>query len=331
MSSRTVPDLEGKISRAVGTGREIVHFINPKSGSSRYYDETRKSIDRLGGKVVVSEHSGQIAHLVSAALRKDPYTHAVIYGGDGTVYEAVNGIMESGASETATLSVIPSGSGNDFSTYANDSGVIGKGETKKIDVVKTTSGGVTRYFQNMMNIGFDCSIAAETVKIRNNTIIKGSAAYIAGVIKEFARKKTFSPKITLSGCIDSATGEPIGDIESDSEILLTACANGQYCGGGFRSAPLASLDDGLMDVLIVNDLSRMKFLTIIGEYHEGTFVNERGEVKPQFASIVSYIKCRKMTITGAERICLDGEIIDISPDEPLVAEVIPQAINFRAI
>lgn len=331
MSSRATLDREGKMSRVIGMGQKIVHFINPKSGSSRYYDETRKSIDRLGGKIVVSEHSGQIEHLVSAALKKDPYSHAVIYGGDGTVYEAVNGIMASGASETAVLSVIPSGSGNDFSTYANDSGDIAKGETKRIDVVKTTSGGVTRYFMNMMNIGFDCSVAAETVKIRNNTVIKGAAAYMAGVFREFARKKTFSPKITFSGCVDTSTGEPIGDIESDSEILLTACANGQYCGGGFRSAPLARLDDGLMDVLVIKDLSRLKFLSLVGEYHAGTFVNEKGAVKPAFASLVSYIKCSKMTITGTGRICLDGEIIDVSPDEPLVAEVIPQAINFRAI
>ena len=318
-------------SRVKSVGKKIVHFINPVSGNSRYYASTRKAVDEIGGQIVVSEHSGQISELVREALEKDPYTHAVIYGGDGTVFEAVNGIMQSGANETATLSVIPSGSGNDFSTYANDPKNFKHGETRKIDLIKTICGKTVRYFDNMMNIGFDCDVVHETEKIRSSGIVKGSAAYIAGVVKVLGAKKLIFPEIVLSGCVDISTGKDIPDITFVKELLLTACANGQFCGGGFKAAPLSRLDDGLMDVLIINDVSRAKFISLVKDYHEGTYINERGVLKPRFEPVINYVKCKKMTVSGIERFCLDGEIFELGKDESITAEVVPAAINFQAI
>ena len=321
---------DGKVSRLKKAGKKVVHIINPVSGSHRFYDSTRKAVDEIGGKIFVSERGGQITEMVCEALTKDPSTHVVVYGGDGSVYEAVNGIMSSGHADTATLSVIPSGSGNDFSAYANDSGVIPRGESRKIDLIKTSCGEETRYFANMMNIGFDCSVVYETMNIRRSGIIKGSAAYIAGVVKVLGVKKPMNVSLTLSGCIDAATGEPTDDFVVEKELLLTACSNAQYCGGGFKSAPLAKFDDGLMDVLVVNNVSRAKFVSLVGDYHAGTFINEKGVLKPQFKEVLAYKKCRKMTISGPERFCLDGEIFD-TDGKPIEAEVVPGAINFMAI
>ena len=323
-------DREEKFTRLKKVGKKIVHFINPASGSKKYYASTRKAVDEIGGQIIVSDHSGQISDLVREALEKDPTTHAVIYGGDGTMFEAVNGVMRSGANDTAVVSVIPSGSGNDFSTLANDYGVIRKGETKKIDLVKTTCGGEVRYFDNMMNIGFDCAVVHETEKIRNGGIIKGSAAYIAGVVKVLGAKKAMHPKITLSGCVEIGSGKELGDMSFDKELLLTACANGKYCGGGFKAAPLAKLDDGYMDVLVISNVSRTTFVSLVKYYHDGTFIHGNGKLKPKFEGIISYVRCRKMTIEGPERFCLDGEIFETN-GEPIVAEVVPHAINFQAI
>ena len=333
MSNSSADTLErkGKVSKIISAGKKIVHFMNPVSGSSRYYASTRKAVDELGGQIVVSEHSGQITELIMDALEKDPATHAVVYGGDGTVFEAVNGIMLSGAAETATLSVIPSGSGNDFSSFANDPATLSHGESVKIDLVKTTCGGKVRYFDNMMNIGFDCSVVYETEKIRAGGVIKGSAAYMAGVAKVLGAKKPIHPTITLSGCVDTATGEPIDDVTFSKELLLTACANGKLCGGGFKAAPLAKLTDGLMDVLVISNISRVKFVSLVKDYHDGTFINEKGQLKPRFKDVITYVKCRKMEISGIERFCLDGEIFSVPAGEPLVAEIVPAAINFRAI
>ena len=321
---------ESRFARLKKVGKSIVHFINPVSGSKKYYAETRKKVDEIGGRIVVSDHSGQISDLVRDAIEKDPTTHAVIYGGDGTMFEAVNGLMRSGKNDTAVISVIPSGSGNDFSKLANDYGVIKKGETKKIDLVKTTCGGKVRYFDNMMNIGFDCNVVHETEKIRNGGIIKGSAAYIAGVAKVLGVKKTISPTITLEGVVDISSGKELGDLVFENEILLTACANGKYCGGGFKAAPLAKLDDGYMDVLVISNVTRAKFVSLVKFYHDGTYIHGNGKLKPKFEGIIRYIRCKKMTVDGIERFCLDGEIFETN-GEPVVAEIAHCAVNYQAI
>ena len=322
---------DGKVTRLKNSeNTRVAHFINPVSGSHRFYDATRKAVDEIGGKIFVSERSGQITEMVIDALEKDPSTHVVVYGGDGSIYEAVNGIMQSGHNDTAVLSVIPSGSGNDFSAYANDSGVFSRGEIHKIDLIKTTCGGETRYFDNMMNMGFDCSVVYETSNVRKAGVIKGSAAYIAGVVKVLGQKKTMNVSLTLSDCVSLSTGKPVDDFHVEKSLLLTACANAAYCGGGFKAAPISKIDDGYMDVLVINDVTRPKFISLVGDYRAGTFINEKGVMKKSFREYVDYIRCKKMTIVGPEMFCLDGELFETNGEE-IVAEVAHNAINFMAI
>lgn len=319
-----------RFSRLKKVGRKIVHVLNPVSGSSKYYEAAKKTVEEIGGDVLLSEYHGHITELVENTLAKDPSSHIVVYGGDGSLYEACNGIMNSGANSTALLSVIPSGSGNDFSSYANNSDEFPKGESKKIDIIKTTCADQIRYFGNMMNIGFDCSVVDNTFKIRKTGLFKGPSAYIAGLVKELVVKKTTPANITLSGCVNIETGIPCDDINVSKNILLTAAANGKFCGGGFKAAPLANLNDGLMDVLVIDDVTRMKFISLVKYYRSGTFIDDNGELISQISSVLSYNKCKKMTITGMPRFCLDGELFETEGKE-LVAEVIPEAINFVAV
>ena len=95
--------------------RRVVHILNPASGKPGYFDSARRAIEKEGGEIQVSQHMGGITELVRDHFKSDPFAHAVIYGGDGSVNEAVNGIMLSGATDTASFSVYPMGSGNDFS------------------------------------------------------------------------------------------------------------------------------------------------------------------------------------------------------------------------
>ena len=335
MSRNLVAELtnerNGKVKRLKNSDdKKVAHFINPVSGSHRFYDATRKAVDEIGGKIFVSERSGQITEMVKDALKKDPSTHVVVYGGDGTVFEAVNGIMQSGHSDTAVLSIIPSGSGNDFSAFANDSGKLPRGEKHKIDLIKVTCGDDVHYFDNMMNIGFDCDVVYETFNIRKAGVIKGSAAYIAGVARVLAKKKAMAVSLTLSDCVDIADGSKAPDYSVTKNLLITACANAPYCGGGFNAAPLADLSDGLMDVLVISDVSRAKFVSLIGEYRSGTYIGKDGKLKPQYKNVLDYVRCGKMAITGPVRYCLDGEVFE-TYGKPITAEVVHEAINFMAI
>lgn len=178
--------------------RRHVHIINPNAGSKKYYSAAVSAIEKSGEERLESTSGEHLRALVADLFRKDPFAHAIVYGGDGSVYEAVNGIMESGAAATASFSVFPAGSGNDFSTFANDKAGFKKAKLNKIDLISVSHGGKRDYFANMMNIGFDCAVVKETYTLKKKPFLKGSAAYIAGVLKVLAVKKTIPAKIKLS-------------------------------------------------------------------------------------------------------------------------------------
>ena len=310
--------------------RKHIHIINPASGRGEsFISSVREQAKLTGSDFYISEKFGHVEKTVREALQKEPTAHIISYGGDGTVYEVVNGIMNSGCAATASFSVVPAGSGNDFSSYANSPALYNEKE-RPIDLIRVTSDGKTRYFANMMNIGFDCAVVRETYSLKKSPLFRGSMAYIAGVVKVLAVKKTIKANITLSGVESSSDCDvPLNKVISyDKDILLTACANGKFCGGGFMAAPLAEMTDGIMDVLVVNGVSRRKFLSLVGDYRSGTYINSDGKMKNNFYGTLSYIKCRKMEITGPEYFCLDGEIFETGSERTITAEVIPDAVRF---
>lgn len=311
--------------------RRQVHIINPMSGIRQTGDIAKKAIEKNGGEILVSEHQGQITELVSELFTRDPFAHAIVYGGDGTVYEAVNGIMQSGKNATASFSVIPTGSGNDFSSYANDSGTFAKAELVPLDLIRTDVGGKVRYCANVTNMGFDSDVVRETYKLKKIPIFRGPAGYIAGVLKVMMKKKTIPAKIVMEGCTDNQ-GKPLGEgtLTFDQRVLMTTCANAQFYGGGFHAAPIASVTDGLMDVLVVNDITRLQFISLVKDYHNGTFIGEDGELLDKFKKVLVYQKCAKITIDGPEFFCMDGEVLP-TEGTPVIAEVMQNAVWFAAL
>jgi len=302
--------------------RRQVHIINPVSGSGRFYEAACRGAERSGGEVRLSEYAGMVEEIAAELFASDPYAHAVVYGGDGTVNEAINGIMRSGNSETALFSVVPAGSGNDFSAYANDKAGFSYEKATRIDVMRTRSAKVgDRFFVNMMNVGFDCDVVRETYKLKKNPLFHGKMAYIGGIAKVLFAKKPIEAKITLT---DANGNEEI----FEKEILLTACANSQFCGGGFCAAPLADVTDGEMDVLVVNDLSIPSFISMVGAYKSGTYISKDGVINSRFKDIISYRKCVKMKLEGPKWVCLDGEIIELGADRTLEAEVLRGALGY---
>lgn len=318
--------------------RRQVHLINPASGSPRknaaVIQMIKSKLSETNGEIIESQRPGDIEALAKKACENDPYVHLIVYGGDGTVYEAINGIIDSTFASTVSFSVIPTGSGNDFSAYANDSGLFNKSELNKIDVIRVTCDGKTRYYLNMMNIGFDCSVVRETYSLKQKPFLHGNSAYIAGVIKTLIHKKSTRAKITVSGVTQSSDNNLLTSADEslsfEKSILLTAAANSQYCGGGFRAAPLASITDGLLDVLLVNDISRRKFISLVGDYRAGTYIDESGVLIPSYDNILTYIKCKSIEIEGPDAFCLDGEVYPANGSK-IRADVMPQALWFAAL
>ncbi len=239
----------------------------------------------------------------------------VACGGDGTLSEVLNGVINCGGCEVA---VLPMGTGNDFCRNFEPCSILAEANTyiTQCDAIRCTlTGGCsekTVYCANMINIGFDCNAADLTSTLKKKTIVSGTLAYLISVFVTLIKKKT-----------SSITIETDGGVIHDGEFLLTTIANGSYCGGGFMSNPLASVCDGMIDFNIIKNVSRLKFISLLPSYKKGTFLNKNGIEK-----IVSSGKAKSIKITsqnGTIKVCIDGEIYEACE---AVFDIVPAAFKF---
>lgn len=265
--------------------------------------------DNHGIETYLTKSVGDAEHFAKERCIDVPNTHFIVCGGDGTVNEVVNGIMSAKANDTAAFSVVPTGSGNDFIKIA-----LQKGETHRIDLIKYND----RYAVNMINIGFDSRVVEATENYKKKH--KGSTAYLLGVADAFFHKLNERFSVTYTAADGNVT-------ECEQDFVLCALANGQYCGGGFKFAPISSVKDGLIDLLMVNKVSRAKFITIFADFRKGNFIDENGEIKKKFKNVLSYVKCRSVTIGNTTSVCADGEVEHSST---VCAESVREVINFIA-
>ncbi len=267
-------------------------------------------LEVVEGEYYRSQSAGDATSKIEEVCREDPNTHVIVYGGDGSVYEAVNAIMKSGAEDTAELTVVPFGTGNDFVKSLPSE----PGTYKKIDLIKFND----KYSANIINIGFDCDVVRVTEKLKKMKLVRGSIAYAIGVLATVFHKigKKFDIEFTLEdGTVEYEKGEH----------LLCVIANGRYYGGGFCCAPNAELDDGILDVMLVRKISRLRFAKFIGGYKKGLHIMPDGSINPKYESILIYKRCKSVKLRDVMQLCADGEIIDCKDAEISVAE---RAITF---
>ena len=283
------------------------HIFNPASGvkhSPELLDKGAASKDESYVTTAVGDGEREIYETCLAR----PETHFVVYGGDGTVAEAVNGIVRADAGHKALLSVIPAGTGNDFVRTFPE-----KDRVYTVDALKYGD----RYAANIINFGFDSNVVAKTAKYKK--AFPGSGAYLAGVAD------TFFPKIGERWQVELE--DENGNVETfDEDFTLALVANCQYYGGGFHAAPLADPADGLMDFIAVRKVSRGAFLRLIGDHKKGTHLDpETGRPYPKFEKFVLYRRCRRVKLTGIRNLCADGEIEARSEAE---ITVVPAAFRY---
>ncbi len=287
---------------------KTIQIVNPKAGHGHAEDVHLSKEDIIR---YTTTGVGDAENAVKGfCAENEGELHFIVCGGDGTINEVVNGIMSADAADRAFFSVAPTGSGNDFvKNFSN--------EKKKhcIDLIKYNG----RYAVNMINIGFDCNVADKTNIYKNKKLISGSAAYILGVANVFCHRMGDVLEIRLIN--ENGKEEYYRD-----EYLLAPIANGSFCGGGFNALPLAELNDGLLDMLIISKMSRARILSLIGEYRAGTYIDPKTkEIKNNFKDVIKYVRCTKVSVNNTNCICADGEIV---VTDHIDVEIVPGAITY---
>ena len=298
--------------------RQTVHILNPVSGNGRKFLKTRKALTGLGENIYLTKRESDCEDFVAELLAKDPYAHIVAHGGDGTMGEAVCGIMKAGAGKTALFTGVAAGSGNDFLRYMGEE-KCEQGKEYVLDLIKANG----KYSVNVVNIGFDCTVVSEAERIRKAPGIGNSFSYILGVVSALGKKEPFKTDVTLSGVV-TKDGEAEREVLS-GKYLLAAICNCRYYGGGFKVAPLADSRDGYLDVILVDDIPIPKFAKLISDFRKGTHISDGFVVKEKFREVMKFRRCRRISFDGIKKICYDGEIFD----EPAIdAECVPDAVTY---
>lgn len=305
---------------------KTVFLLNPKAGKGKGLDRIKEEVDRTAERmgcdagIYLTKSVGdaeKFARLAAEEAEKNgEEIRLIACGGDGTLNEVINGAAGFGC---ASVGVMPVGTGNDFVRNFSGAGdhmsveAQIRGRVQKCDLIKYQ--GVidgqerTRYCANMFNIGFDCNVVDLTAKVKEYPLLKGSLAYLVSVLAILVKKKGALLKVEIDG-----------ETVQDGPVLLTAVANGAFCGGGVKGLPKADLTDGLMDASIIYNVSRTEFLKKFPYYAKGTHLD-----LPNVDKIVYYRQCREVAITplnGMMRLCVDGEISDAGQ---IHMEIVPEA------
>ena len=294
---------------------EHIFIINPCAGQGKGAKMIHVIEEALQGtayeySIYTTKAAGDGERFVRETCESGREVRFYVCGGDGSFHEAVNGLK---GFPQVEVGLLPMGTGNDFvRNFGKKShflDILSQVEGKSIpcDVIELNG----RYVVNMANIGFDCEVAAKAAEWKKKPLVSGPAAYIMGILSEFA--KPMGNRMSFRW----ADGNTM-----TGKYLLCTIANGSFCGGGFCSSPEAALNDGLMDVGIVQMIPRRKFVGILPKYKTGTYLDTNlGKEK------VLYRKYNKLELAVAEptHICIDGEI---SKFTYLKAEMVPQAFRF---
>ena len=298
----------------------IFHFIlNPKSGRSPQQKKMEQEIvdacvkRQLSYRIYYTTKPRDSIDYIRNILREYPgERHRFICaGGDGTINEIANSAP---GNDLCEFGVLPSGSGNDFVRNFTNKKAFSEidaqidGEAHAYDLIKVNDD----YCVNMVNIGFDCAVVIEADKFRKFKFISPSISYILGVVVGF-----FFRKLGTKMKIIFDDGKVI-----EEKLVLTAIGNGKFCGGGFQCCPLASLQDGTLDICIIKKVTRPTFLRLVGSYKDGTYL-----VKKSSQRFFRYIRTNhfRMEFESEQNICIDGEVTSANSVE---FTVIPKAFNF---
>ena len=284
-------------------------ICNPGAGSVEDADSVVAQLQEGSGvSVCVTKDQGEATKLARKAA-DDGYELVVAAGGDGTLNEVVNGVADH--LDRVRVGLIPLGTGNDFARMIElpDSvgqclEVIGRGHSRKIDLVRVTSDEV-RYFLNVSAGGFSGTVDEKlTPEIKKTW---GPLAYLRCAAEALPELRAYRTQLVL----DDTT--PL-----ELDLYNVIVANGRYVAGGTAVAPEALIDDGLLDIVLVPENSAGDIALVAAQIALGTHLGSEGIVFRRAAKV-------SVKSTPGMWFNVDGELVG---NAPAVFEILAGALQF---
>ena len=268
----------------VKSGLKILEKVKP------FFEEADADLN-----IIETEYAGH-ARDIASEVPLDGFTGLCAIGGDGTMHEMVNGMMTRKDGMRIPIGLITGGTGNSF---MHDLDCLDPVEAvqriltnrkRKIDLFKAEAAGNLYFGFNIVGWGMPTDINLLAEKMR----WLGGQRYNIASILEVLKFKTRLARIEIDG----------RNIVADFGFVI-GC-NTMYTGKGMKMAPLARLDDGLLDLLIVRKVGRIKLLRMFPKIFSGKHISD---------PIVEYRQVRKFSIYPEEQSTLniDGEMLGSTP------------------
>ena len=223
-------------------------------------------------------------------------------GGDGTLNEVANGLLDAGG-ETR-LAIVPAGRGSDFARTAGAWAIADlparlrsfdpddPDAVRRIDVGRVRfDGGRSRAFVNVAGVGFDAAVSARAAR---SHLPGATAPYLSGLLGALARYRNGEVTIEADG------------VATRQRALAVVLANGQYFGGGMRIAPDAALDNGTLDLAVLGDLGKADLLRNVARVYRGTHGTH-----PKFSC--RPVRQARVVADPSLLVELDGEVVGSAP------------------
>ena len=286
-------------------------LVNPKGGHKRgleIYEKVKHIFSSAGTNITVL-HTEYAGHAFDFAKTLDfvGYDGLCAIGGDGTMYELINGMLKRDDNHKIPIGLITGGTGNSFMYDVNcldplDAAKrIVQHKLRPLDIAKVNANGELFYSFNIIGWG----LATDAGKLAEKLRWLGGVRYDVASIIEVLKGKDRIANLTLDK-----------EVIKENFIFIIGC-NTVHTGKAMKMAPLAQLNDGKIDLIIVRKTSRINLLKLFPKLFSGDHIK---------SPLVEYRQVENFSISLEETndLTIDGEIIGTTP---LDVQMIPKMIN----
>jgi len=282
---------------------KLITVYNPFAGHKRAEKLLSKVQDsfskrNIQSEFILTESQGNAIDIVKN-LKFEDYDGLISAGGDGTLFEVINGYFQNVSKRRIPIGVLPVGTGNAFirdmdldnTQWQEAIDIIIKDKPKKVDVGKFLFDDKDYYFLNILGLGFVSDVGETAHKLK----FIGNLSYTIGVLYQLITLNSYKVNIEIDGK------------SYDRDNLFVEVSNSRYT-SNFLMAPDAKNDDGFLDVTLLSKITRRRLLKLFPTVFTGEHVNQ---------DEVETFKAKKIKISTEVKKILtpDGELFGTTPVE----------------
>ena len=296
-------------------------IINPAAGSRNRTKQYSVAIHEactareLDYRIEISGAPGECSRIAREAAESGEEYRIYACGGDGTLNEVAAGAA---GFDNVAVTVFSGGSGNDFVKLFSDPGAffdierLLDAEEAAFDLIRCNDD----ISLNICSVGLDARIGTDVANYKRLPLLSGFRAYAVSTVVNVLRGISEHYVVEVNG-------ETI-----DRDLTLICACNGRFYGGGFNPVPTADPEDGLLDVLLIEKVSRLKVAQVIGKFKNGKYAD--------FPRLIRHLKTDRIVIRCDKNtpVNLDGElrvskVVDIRIAEEKLRFFYPKGLTYK--